>query len=83
MGRKVTEAVTEYRYFRWAGFLLRHPEGDRDHSEILKSMEWAPAPVEAVIDISALSDDHPPGGWCTRLSPGEAARMAAGFGVEL
>ncbi len=78
----MTEAV-EYQYFRWAGFLLRHPEGEQDRSEILKRMEWAPAPVEAVIDISALSVDHPPGGWCTRLSPGEAARMAAGFGVEL
>lgn len=73
----------EYRYYRWAGFLLRHPEVDRDQAEILKRMEWAPAPKEAVIDISALLEDHPPGGWCTRLSAAEAARMAAGFGVPL
>jgi hypothetical protein len=83
VGREVTEAVAEYRYYRWAGFLLRHPEGKQDRSEILKGMEWLPAPKEAVIDISALSEDHPPGGWCTRLSPTEAARMAAGFGVPL
>jgi len=79
----VSEAVPEYRYYRWAGFLLRHPEGDRDRSQILKRMEWVSAPKEAVIDISALSEDHPPGGWCTRLSLSEASRMAAGFGVTL
>lgn len=79
----MTEAAGEYRYYRWAGFLLRHPEGDRDRAEILKMMQWMPAPKEAVIDISALPEDHPPGGWCTRLSASEAARMAAGFGVSL
>lgn len=75
--------MTQFRYFRWAGFLLRHPEDDPDGSEILKQMEWTAAPTEAVSDIVALPDDHPPGGWCTRLSQGEATRMAAGFGVEL
>ncbi len=72
-----------YRYFRWAGFLLRQPEGDPDASEILKSMQWAPAPKEAVIDITGLGDEHRPGGWCSRLSPSEATRMAANFGVTL
>lgn len=83
MGRAVTAAAGEYRYYRWAGFLLRHPEDDRDRAEILKGMQWTPAPPEAVIDISALVEDHPPGGWCTRLSPTEAVRMAAGFGITL
>ncbi|HWH34995.1 MAG TPA: hypothetical protein VNT56_06685 [Acidimicrobiales bacterium] len=79
----MSEAADGFRYYRWAGFLLRHPEGDRDAAEILKRMEWSPAPKEAVIDIAALPEDHPPGGWCTRLSPTEAARMATGFGVSL
>ena len=83
MGGVVTDAIAEYRYFRWAGFLLRHPEGDPEQAEILKGMQWSPAPQEAVVDISALLEDHPPGGWCTRLSPTEASRMAAGFGVVL
>ncbi len=78
-----TSEPEDYHYYRWAGFLLRHPEGDRDQAEILKRMEWSPAPKEAVIDISLLLENHPPGGWCTRLSPGEASRMAAGFGVPL
>lgn len=79
----MTDATGTFRYYRWAGFLLRHPEADRDGAEILKRMEWSPAPKEAVIDISALAEAHPPGGWCTRLSPTEAARMAEGFGVSL
>ncbi len=74
---------SSYRYYRWAGFLLRHPEGDPGASEILKRLEWSPAPAEAVADITALPEPHPPGGWCSRLSPAEAARMAAGFGVTL
>ncbi len=73
----------QYRYFRWAGFLLRHPGGDPDASEILKRLEWSPAPKEAVIDITGLAEGHRPGGWCTRLSPSEASRMAANFGVTL
>ena len=83
MGGAVTEAAGEYLYYRWAGFLLRHPVDDRDEAEILKAMQWSPAPKEAVIDISALVEDHPPGGWCTRLSPTEASRMAASFGITL
>lgn len=83
MGAAVTEAADEYLYYRWAGFLLRHPAEDRDQAEILKGMQWTLAPKEAVIDISALTEDHSPGGWCTRLSPNEASRMAAGFGVTL
>lgn len=73
----------EYRYFRWAGFLLRLRPADADAAEILRQMEWAPAPKEAVSDVVGLPDEHPPGGWCTRLSPTEAVRMAAGFGVEI
>lgn len=83
VGGAVSEVVDEHLYYRWAGFLLRHPKEDRDQSEILKGMKWSPAPKEAVIDISALLEDHSPGGWCTRLSPTEAARMAAGFGITL
>ncbi len=79
----MSDAEVSYRYYRWAGFLLRHPEGDPDASEILKKLEWTPAPKEAVSDISALPELHPPGGWCSRLSPTEAARMAASFGVDL
>lgn len=79
----MTQAAGEYFYYRWAGFLLRHPVDDRDQAEILKAMQWSPAPKEAVIDISALVEDHPPGGWCTRLSPTEASRMAASFGITL
>ena len=71
------------RYYRWAGFLLRHPPGDREGAEVLKAREWVAAPKEAISDISELPEDHPPGGWCARLSPSEAKRMAAGFGVEL
>jgi hypothetical protein len=73
----------DYLYFRWAGFLLRHPAGHPDRSEILKALQWMPAPSEAVSDICELPEDHPPGGWCTRLSRREAARMAASFGVSL
>jgi hypothetical protein len=80
---EMTPGETRYGYFRWAGFLLRHPEGAPEASEILKMLRWSPAPEEAVADISALPENHLPGGWCTRLSPGEAARMAAGFGVTL
>lgn len=72
-----------YVYYRWAGHLLRHPHGDPSRAELLKVLEWRPAPPEAVSDVSELSDDHAPGGWCSRLSPSEAARMAAGFGVSL
>ncbi len=75
--------IEEYRYYRWAGFLLRLRPVDADSAEILKQMEWSPAPKEAVSDVLGLPDDHPPGGWCTRLSPTEAARMASGFGVSL
>ena len=73
----------DYVYYRWAGFLLRHPPGESGDAEILKVLRWTPAPAEAVSDVSQLPDDHPPGGWCTRLSRSEAARMAAGFGVSL
>lgn len=73
----------EHRYYRWAGFLLRHPVADREAAEILRARAWVPAPKEAVSDISQLPEEHPPGGWCTRLSAGEAERMAAGFGVTL
>ena len=73
----------EFAYYRWAGFLLRHPIDDPEGSRILKAMEWVPAPKEAISDISELAEEHPPGGWCTRLSRGEAERMAAGFGVTL
>lgn len=73
----------EHRYYRWAGFLLRHPAGDPEAAEILKAQEWVGAPKEAITDISGLPEEHPPGGWCARLSPGEAQRMAAGFGVSL
>ena len=72
----------EYRYYRWAGFLLRHPEGDADAAELLKMRQWMPAPKEAVVDITALPDEHPPGGWSTRLSLTEASRMAAAFGMD-
>ncbi len=74
---------SEYRYYRWAGFLLRHPEGDADAAEILKMRDWNPAPKEAVIDVTALPEVHPPGGRCTRLSSSEASRMAAAFGMEI
>lgn len=73
----------QHRYYRWAGFLLRAPEGDFDGAQLLKARAWVPAPKEAISDVSALPDDHPPGGWCARLSAGEAERMAAGFGVSL
>ncbi|MDP8987442.1 MAG: hypothetical protein M3N11_03750 [Actinomycetota bacterium] len=73
----------DHVYYRWAGFLLRHPRGDPSRAEILKVLRWTPAPAEAVSDVSQLPDDHPPGGWCARLSHTEAARMAAGFGVSL
>lgn len=73
----------EYRYYRWAGFLLRHPQGDAEAAELLKMRQWMPAPKEAVVDITALPDEHPPGGWCSRLSPTEASRMAAAFGMDI
>lgn len=78
-----SEVGTAYRYYRWAGFLLRHPEGDPAASEILKRLEWSPAPVEAVEDITGLAEEHRPGGWCSRLSFTEATRMAGSFGVNL
>lgn len=84
MGRPVTEETSaQHRYYRWAGFLLRAPDGDLAAAQILKALEWVDAPKEAITDVSDLPDDHPPGGWCTRLSTGEAERMAAGFGVPL
>ena len=73
----------QHRYYRWAGFLLRAPEGDFGGAQILKARTWVAAPVEAISDVSGLPDDHSPGGWCARLSTGEAERMAAGFGVTL
>lgn len=86
-GRALDTTMTpedhQHRYYRWAGFLLRHPEGDPGASEILKGLQWSPAPKEAVVDVTGLPDDHRPGGWCSRLSPGEATRMAARFGVTL
>lgn len=79
----MSEDGADYCYYRWAGFLLRHPEADADAAEVLKAQEWVPAPTEAISDVSALPEVHPPGGWCARLSASEAARMAAGFGVIL
>lgn len=73
----------DYVYYRWAGFLLRHRPGTPSTAEILKVLRWTPAPAEAVSDVSQLSDDYSAGGWCARLTPAEAARMAAGFGVSL
>ena len=78
-----TAGDQDHLYYRWAGFLLRHPPGEPSDAEILKVLRWTPAPPEAVSDVSQLPDDHAPGGWCTRLSRTEAARMAAGFGVSL
>lgn len=72
-----------YRYYRWAGFLLRAWAEDFADAEILKGLAWVPAPKEAISDVSGLPEEHPPGGWCSRLSPGEAQRMAASFGVDL
>lgn len=82
-GSGEAEPDQDYVYFRWAGFLLRHPPGDPSGAEILKVLQWSPAPAEAVSDVSELPEDHPPGGWCARLSRSEAARMAASFGVSL
>lgn len=76
-------AADDYLYFRWAGFLLRHRPGDPSGAQILKVLQWSPAPAEAVSDVCELPEDHAPGGWCARLSRSEAARMAAGFGVSL
>lgn len=72
-----------HRYYRWAGFLLRAPEDGFAGAQILKAREWVAAPKEAISDVSELPEEHPPGGWCARLSTGEAQRMAAGFGVSL
>lgn len=76
--------MSDYLYYRWAGRVLRHREGDPTRVEMVEAQEWVPAPSEAVNVIAALDpDDRSRGGWCARLSQSEGRRMVEALGATV
>ena len=76
--------MTEYRYYRWAGRIVRHPEGRIPQVEMIEAMEWIPAPAEVAELIAGLDpEDTSPSAWCARLSQREAQRMVEALGGHM
>ena len=73
--------MTEYRYYRWAGRIVRHPEGRIPEVEMMEAMDWIPAPAEVAELIAGLDPaDTSRSAWCAPLSQREAARMVEALG---
>ena len=76
--------MTDYLYYRWAGRVVRHIPGRLEDLEMLEARQWIPAQDEARTAIAALDpEDRSSGGFCARLSQGEAQRMVEALGGKI